>query len=133
MMRNKIQYYLLVSITIVIFDVTASFTSKILEFDYTALSWVSLFLYALAGFLGYKKFDFLSGVSAGLIAGLVDSTLGWTLSSVIQPHIPFDQPLYTFPLIAEVVIVVTIKGAFFGFIGSFVYYIIRKNKNGRLR
>lgn len=125
-MKNKFQYYLLVGITIVIFDITASFTSKILEFDYTVLSWVSLCLYALAGFFCCKNFDFISGVIAGLIAGLVDSTLGWAISSAIQPHIPFDQPLYTFPLIAGIIITVSITGAFFGLIGSFVFYIIRR-------
>jgi uncharacterized oligopeptide transporter (OPT) family protein len=126
MMKNKIQYYLLVVTTIVIFDVIASFASKILEFDYTALIWVSLCLYALAGFFGCKNFDFICGVIAGLIAGLSDSTLGWAISSVIQPHIPFDQPSYTFPLIAEMVITVSITGAFFGLIGSIVCYIIRR-------
>ncbi|MDQ3131761.1 MAG: hypothetical protein M3Q99_13505 [Acidobacteriota bacterium] len=125
-MKNKFQYYLLVGITIVIFDVIASFASKILEFDYTALAWVSLCLYALAGFVGCKSFDFSSGVIAGLIAGFSDSTLGWAISSAIQPHIPFDQSSYTFPLIAEIIITVSITGAFFGLIGSFVFYIIRR-------
>ena len=125
-MRNKFLYFRVVASTIVIFDVIVSFASKILEFDYTTFAWVSLFLYAAAGFFGCKFFNFPTGVIAGLVAGFVDSTLGWAISSFIKPYISFEQIPYTFPIIVEVIITVSLTGALFGFIGSFIGYIIKR-------
>jgi len=125
-MKNKFQYFLAVVISVVIFDVIASFTSKILEFEYTSLAWISLCLYFLAGLFGSKRFDFATGLIAGVIAGFADSTLGWAISSVIKPYISFEQIPYTLPLIVEIITTVSLTGAVFGLIGSFVGYIIRR-------
>lgn len=116
----------MVVITIVIFDVIASFASKIMEFEYTSLAWVSLFLYTFAGFFGCKYFNFSTGVIAGLIAGFTDSTLGWALSSIIKPHLSLDQTPYTFSIIAEIIITVSITGIIFGLIGSAICYVFKQ-------
>lgn len=125
-MKNKFHYFLMVVITIVIFDVIASFASKIMEFEYTSLAWVSLFLYTFAGFFGCKYFNFSTGVIAGLIAGFTDSTLGWALSSIIKPHLSLDQTPYTFSIIAEIIITVSITGIIFGLIGSAICYVFKQ-------
>ena len=124
-MKDRIRYCLTVVCVIVLFDVLSSFASRTLEFDHTKLVWVSWCLYALAGYVGCKRFDFLSGIAVGLIAGFSDSTVGWALSSAIGPYVPSTEPRYTLPLISVVVISVSIMGAFFGLIGSLVCHITR--------
>jgi len=109
LMKKRVQFYFIVASVIVLFDLVASIISRTLEFDYTKLGWVSWGLYFAAGYFGCKYFDFLSGVVAGLVAGLSDSTIGWAVSSAIGPYIPFAQPRYTVLLILIVVIIVSAR------------------------
>jgi hypothetical protein len=126
MIKNKLQFYGALVVMIVLFDVAASFWSKSFGFDYSGLAVVSLILYFIAGFLGCR-FDGLSGgVLAGLVAGLADSTLGWWLSSLIKPNIQFEQPVYTLPLITEIVFIVTAEATLVGLIGAVCYFGINR-------
>jgi hypothetical protein len=126
MMRDKIQFYLAVAGAVILFDVVASFASRALEFDYTSLVWVSRCLYIASGYFGSRFYGLWGGVAAGLIAGLADSTAGWMFSSAIGPFIPFEQPAYTIPLIVVVIIIMSLKGAFFGFIGALLGLLTRR-------
>jgi hypothetical protein len=128
-MKERIQYYFTVACVIVLFDVIASFASRALAFNYTKLAWASWSLYALAGYVGCRRFGFLSGIVAGLIAGLSDSTVGWSLSSAIGPYIPLTQPRHTLLLVSVVIVIVSLTGAFFGFIGSSAGHIIKRHVN----
>ncbi len=130
-MKNNYLFFSIVALTIIVFDAVASISSKMLEFDYTSLSPVSSFLYTLAGFLGCKYFNFINGVFAGFVAGLADSTLGWTVSTLIAPYIPFQQPAFEAFLILQIIAVVSLTGAFWGTVGSSVFILYKKlsNKN----
>jgi len=125
-MKKRIQFYLIVVFVIVMFDAVASAVSRTLIFDYTKMAWFSYMLYVAAGYLGCKSFDIAGGILAGLIAGLADSTIGWLLSSVIGPFIPFAQPRYTPLLISVVIITVSIGGALLGLVGALLFKIINK-------
>jgi hypothetical protein len=117
-MNKKIHLYLIVALVIVLFDAAASVASRVLQFDYTNLMWVSWGLYIAIGFLGCLHFDLMSGVSAGFIAGLSDSTVGWVLSSVIGPYLPFAPRSYSIALILVAIAIVCVMGTFFGLIGA---------------
>ena len=130
-MKQRIKFYLTVAVIIVMFDAVASAASRTLVVDYTKLAWVSYIFYVAVGYLGCKSFDLLSGVVAGFVAGLFDSTLGWLLSSTIGPFIPFAQPHYTPLLIFFVIIMVSVEGALFGFVGALLSKIVnRGNQSG---
>ena len=124
-MKKRIQFYLIVVFVIVMFDAVASAVSRTLIFDYTKMVWFSYILYVAAGYLGSKSFDVVSGIVAGFIAGLADSTIGWLLSSVIGPFIPFAQPRYTPLLVFVVIISVSIGGALLGLVGALLSEITR--------
>ena len=116
----------MVASVIVLFDLIASVASRTLEFDYTKLGWLSLGLYFAAGYFGCKYFNFLSGVLAGLVAGLSDSTIGWAVSSAIGPYIPFTPPQYTPLVILIVVMFISAMSTFLGLIGALLCKITKR-------
>jgi hypothetical protein len=125
-MNNKSGFYLKIACAIVLFDVTASFASKLFGFDYTALKWVSWAIYLGSGYWGCKNYGLRAGVIAGLVAGLSDSTLGWALSTAIGPTIPFHLPRLK-PLFVSIVIVfVTVKSTFIGALGALFSELIMR-------
>jgi hypothetical protein len=124
-MGEKPQFYLTVAGVIILFDVVASFASRGLRFDYAFLSWVTLCLYFVSGYFGYKFHGLLGGALAGLVAGLADSTVGWTLSSVVGAYVPSEGYRPTPLFIAAVVIIVTLKATFFGLVGALLGWFIR--------
>jgi len=126
-MRKRIQFYLIVASVIVLVDLVASLLSRTFEFDYTNLVWVSRGLYFAAGYFGCKYFDLLSGVVAALGAGLADSTVGWAVSTLVGPYLPFTQPTYTLLLISIVVIIVSAKSTFFGFMGALLCKMMKRS------
>jgi hypothetical protein len=118
-MKNQAKFYLAIACVIILFDIAASFASRAAQFNYTNLAWVSWGLYVACGYFGCKYRGFLGGVVAGLVAGLSDSTVGWALSCLIGPYLPFAQPgRYAPVLIAVAIVIVTAMGAFFGLVGA---------------
>ena len=125
-MKRRIKFYLIVAVVIVMFDAVASAASRTLVVDYTKLSLITYILYVVTGYLGCKSFDLLTGTAAGFIAGLCDSTIGWFLSSVIRPYIPFAEPQYTPLMVSVVIIMVSVGGALFGFVGALLSKIVNR-------
>jgi hypothetical protein len=125
-MEKRIQFYLIVAAVIVVFDLVASVISKTFEIDYVKLGWISWGLYFLAGYLACKYFDLPSGIIAGLVAGLADSTVGWLISWSVHPYMPFAQPQYTVPLIIVIVAFVAATGMFTGLLGALLFKIVQR-------
>jgi hypothetical protein len=125
-MKQRIKFYLTIAGIIVMFDAVASAASRTLLLDYTKLAWASYIFYVAVGYLGCKYFDLPSGIAAGLVAGLFDSTLGWFLSSTIEPYIPFAQPHYTPLLVSVVIIMVSLTGALFGLVGALLSRMVNR-------
>jgi hypothetical protein len=125
-MKKRILFYLIVAGVIVLFDLVASVISRRLEFDYTKLAWVSWGLYFAAGYFGCRYFDLISGVVAGLVAGLSDSTLGWAVSSAVGAYIPFTQPEYSPLLVLIVIIIISVKSTFLGLLGALLGTAIKR-------
>ena len=124
-MKSKAKLFLTVACVVILSDALASVASRSLSFNYTNLVWVSLCLYLGSGYIGCKYHDFPTGVLAGTVAGLSDSTIGWALSSAIGSNIMSDQPRHTPLSILIVIIIVTTTGTFFGLLGALLGRLVR--------
>lgn len=109
---------LVVILVIVGFDAVASLLSKLFQFDYTNLVWASLLIYVAAGYWGAHRRGFFFGLLLGLLAGLIDATLGWFISTAIRPFSTTEIPPVGFSLWLIVLPVVTALGFVFGLVGA---------------
>jgi len=119
-MRNKTELFISVASVIVVFDVVASFASRLLHFDYGSLMWVTFCLYMVCGYMGFQYRQLLGGFLAGLMAGLADSTAGWALSVAIHPYIQASQTRPTVFTVSATIVFVSLVGGFFGFTGAVI-------------
>jgi hypothetical protein len=120
---------ILISILAIIgFDAIASLTSRVFQFDYTNLVWVSLVIYLAAGYWGAHRRGFLFGLLLASLAGLADSTIGWWLSTWIRPFSRTGIPPLGLSLQLIVVITVTALGFVFGLAGAGVCKILGQAK-----
>jgi len=125
-MKKRIKFYLIVAGIIVVFDAIAAGASRTVQVDYAKFVWGSYILYVAANYFGCKHFDLPSGIVAGFVAGLSDSTVGWLLSSALQPYIPFAQPKYTPLIVCVVITTVSLMAACFGLVGSLLFKIVKR-------
>lgn len=110
---------ILVTIVVIVgFDAVASLASRILQFDYANLVWVSLVIYLAAGYWGAHRRGFLFGLLLGSLAGLADSTIGWWVSTWIRPFSRTGIPPLGLSLQLIVLITVTALGFVFGLVGA---------------
>jgi hypothetical protein len=82
--KSKLQLFIFSAYVIIIFDAVGSLSSRWMHFDYGQLMSVSFCLYMGCGYLGFQFQSFRGALQAGLMAGLVDSTIGWMISSAIH-------------------------------------------------
>jgi hypothetical protein len=121
---------ILVTIAVIVgFDAVASLASRILQFDYTNLVWVSLVIYLAAGYWGAHRRGFLFGLLLGSLAGLADSTIGWWLSTWIRPFSRTGIPPLGLSLQLIVLITVTALGFVFGLVGAGLCKIFGQSKS----
>ena len=113
--KTKILFAVL---AIVSFDGLASFISRITQFEYTRLMWVSFLIYVLVGYWGAYRRGFVYGMALGAVAGLTDSTLGWFVSRMIGPFLQTPAPSLGPVLVAIVIIIVTGSAFVFGSLGA---------------
>jgi hypothetical protein len=120
---------ILVAILVVVgFDAVASLLSRLFQFDYTNLVWLSLLIYVAAGYWGAHRRGFFFGLLLGLLAGFIDSTIGWLISTLIRPW-GTELPSVSVSLGLIVVPVVTALGFVFGFVGAGLCRIFRQARS----
>ncbi len=74
------------AVAVIVFDVLASFASRRFGFNYADASVGSFFIYVGIGFLAGRASPLVPirrAASAAAIAGILDTSVGWALSSVI--------------------------------------------------
>ena len=76
---------------------------------------MSFLIYLVVGYWGAHRRGFTYGMLLGTLAGLADSTVGWTVSRMIGPFLQTDIPSIS-PLV--VALVVTASAFLFGSIGA---------------
>ncbi|MEP6912074.1 MAG: hypothetical protein ABI923_04930 [bacterium] len=129
-MQRHLKFYSVVIVLVVLFDVVGSIASRIFQFDYTKLFWVSWCIYFIAGFIGYKRLGLLGGIAAGFVAGLGDATLGWFVSTAIGPYLPNrPQQPYGIVIVMIAILIVSILGAFFGLIEAVVSKLLTRDRS----
>jgi hypothetical protein len=129
-MKKHFQFYLTVFLGVALFDVIGSLASRIFVFDYTKLFWASWCFYFVAGFVGCKRLGFIGGITAGLVAGFGDATLGWFLSTAVGPNLPnHPQPQYGIVIVGTVIVLVSTLGTCFGLIGAALSKVLNKGRS----
>ena len=124
---------LLVTVLVVaVFDAGASLLSRLLQFDYTSLTYVSLSIYVLAGYWGAHRRGFVFGVLLGGLAGLSDATIGWCVSTWIRPFSRITIPPVNSLLVLIVLPTVTTLGILFGLIGAALCKLFGQTKRVEL-
>jgi len=119
---------LLTVLAIVSFDGVASFISRITQFEYTRLMWVSFLIYVLVGYWVAYRRGFVYGMLLGAVAGLTDSTLGWFVSRMIGPFLQTSVSTLDPVLIASVVVIVTGSALVFGSLGAGVCKLLGRTR-----
>jgi hypothetical protein len=128
-MRKHFQFYLAVILAVTLFDLIATLASRMFVFDYTNLFWASWCLYFTAGFVGCKRLGFIGGITAGLVAGFGDATLGWFLSTAVGPYLPNRPPQqYGIVIVGITIIIVSTLGTFFGLCGAALYKLLSRGR-----
>jgi hypothetical protein len=92
-MKNKIRLMLIGGTAIVAFDAIAAIASRQFGFAYTQAAIGSVVLYGAFGFVAgrIERWKFI--VQVGAMLGLIDSTIGWAVSSAVGPNIPKMPPI----------------------------------------
>jgi hypothetical protein len=133
---RKSSFFLVVASSIVLFDVMASIVSRMLQLEYADFGVASLVIYFVAGFSGSWKFSTWTGVVAGSVAGLTDSTLGLFLSQLIGPYTSFDYADLSRSNLISIVVFVVAEGTILASFGALIALLVGRfsgaNKNGRL-
>jgi hypothetical protein len=115
-------------VAVLTLDTIGSLLSKRLGFFYGRISPISLLLWTAAGALasraGTALLALFLGVLAGLMVGLVDSTVGWWISWRIGPG-RLRPERATPHVIAWTIVRVTIMAACFGGVGAAVLTVSR--------
>ena len=133
-MKKHFQFYLAVILAVALFDVVASLASRMFVFDYTKLFWASWCFYFIAGFVGCKRLGFIGGITAGLVAGFGDATLGWLLSTAVGPYLPNrPQQQYGIVIVGITIIIVSTLGTFFGLCGAALFKLLNRQLIHRRR
>jgi hypothetical protein len=127
-MKKHFQFYLAVFLAVALFDVIGSLASRIFVFDYTKLFWASWCFYFVAGFVGCKRLGFIGGITAGLVAGFGDATLGWFLSMAFGPYLPRPQQQYGIVMVGTVIVLVSTLGTFFGLLGAALSKVLNRGR-----
>lgn len=119
-MRKNLLVFIIVAVSMTLYDAAASVSSLLLRLDYSWFGLGSALLYFLAGFIACRRGGFLVGVLAGMVAGLSESIIGWTISIWIGPHssVSIAASDLAVALIAAIVVIGTTVGTVIGVIGS---------------
>ena len=109
---------IITALGIVGFDAVASFLSRSLQFEYTRLMWVSFLIYVVLGYWGAHRKGLIYGVLLATVAGVADSTIGWSISRMIGPFLEAGSPSLNPLVITIAVIIVIALASFFGLVGA---------------
>src|SRR5437867_1019285 len=109
------------SIAILLFDAVGSLASRRWEFPYSRLMVGSFLVYLLTGFfvaaISHDEHDW---IHAGIVVGLVESTLGWAISWRIGPGRSPTTPVTRSRIVTTIIIVFAL-GGFFAFVGALLH------------
>lgn len=112
------------SFIVILFDIFASLFSFNFQINYVYFSIISFFIYAYIGFYCAKYENLLWAAVGGGVIGLVDSTFGWYVSSMIQNG-RFQIDMISTEIIAGIIFVL-LAAMFFGLIGGLISHWLNR-------
>lgn len=124
-MRRLVRISVIASMVVLLYDAVASLVSLSAGIDYTWFVIGSAINALLFGFISGREGQWFDAGIVGAVMGLVDSTLGWTISWSLGPGRPDSE--MSISEIGFVVIFVTIDTAILAFVGSALSLIKGKN------
>ena len=124
-MDDAIKIVLIGAMAVLVFDTVASVLSLSTGLTYGWFSIGSSALYLIFGYLAARRSKWFFGGLVGAFLGLVDSTLGWTISWTIGPGKPDIE--MNIVLLAVTVVFVMIVAAVLGLIGGLGSLIKKRN------
>jgi hypothetical protein len=102
-----------------VFDLLASLLSGPVGFRYEAIFWVSLAIYAAAGFFAARQLGSVRAAArTSSLVGLADATIGWAISYAVEPDLYGYADDVTIPLVTVVVALVVLTAALLGALGG---------------
>jgi hypothetical protein len=119
-------------IAVLALDTIGSILSKQMNFRYASLSPISFMLWGLAGAAASRAgpadgvATALVGGLAGLVVGLVDSTLGWWISWQLGAGRLSSERSKT-PIIARIILRVSLLAGVLGFSGALLFQLVRRH------
>ncbi len=114
-MNGAVRITLIGGVAVLVFDAASAIVSVLTGIDYAWFSIGSFMLYLCFSFLASRRSKWFFGSATGAFLGVVDSTLGWAISSSIGPGKVADMHL---GLIVITIISVILVGAVLGLIGG---------------
>jgi hypothetical protein len=107
-------------LSILAIDTFCSLISKKYKIDYSSFAILSFLVYFGIGFFGAKLGNPAIAIALTPIAGLVDSTLGWYISTKLSAYTKNDQKVLDRSLRSKIIMSVTILSGIIGYVGFLV-------------
>lgn len=85
-MNQKYKILLFGMLAVTLLDTVGSLASRQLNFDYSALGWVSFAIYGTTAFIATRKYGLATGVLFAAILGFFDASAGWAISTLLKAN-----------------------------------------------
>ena len=113
-------------IAVGLLDTFGSIASRQLDFDYSRLSFVSFIVYGTTCFFVTRTKNLKTGIIYGMILGFFDSSIGLKISMLLDANIGVYKYEITPVFWIFILIYMIGFGAFAGFLGGGVAWILQK-------
>jgi hypothetical protein len=117
---NTWQVIAIFGVVAIAFDAIWATIARAKGYTYSKGAWVSFIIYTFAGFVAGQTGNAINGVISGAGVAFIEATIGWWVSWLIGPgRLPDTISKDARPrAIINAIVIVTLTGAFFGFLGA---------------
>lgn len=125
-MKKEHKTLLIGLVAVGLLDTFGSIASRLLDFNYSLLSFVSFIIYGATCFLAVKATNFKTGIIYGVILGFFDSTIGLKISMLLDANTGDYKFEITTAVWVFMVIYMMAFGALTGLIGGGLARLLKK-------
>lgn len=117
------------AVVVVVYDLMASITSRMMGVDYAYFGVGSLLIYLIAPFILTLRHSFWIGAVSGFLIGFTDSTAGLAIALLIgPPEFKNSMQLDTVPVIF-IILSVTLAAGLIGLLASGFALLLRRKRS----
>ncbi|WP_316812928.1 hypothetical protein [Pedobacter heparinus] len=114
-------------LSILIFDIIGSLSSRWIGFNYQYLTPLSFLIYCTISFLATRKISLKKGVWYNVLMGLFDSTIGWLVSILLEANTgDINIQPYSVNFFVMMVFSMVIIASIMGLIGGGIALLTKK-------